>query len=64
MADLTNFYALLIGIDFYGQNDLYGNLRGCVADIDLVAGYLQNSLQVPSENICKLTSPLQVTVMQ
>ncbi len=59
MAALTNFHALLIGIDFYGENDLYGNLRGCVGDIDLVAGYLQNSLQVPQSNIWKLTSPFE-----
>ncbi|MGF1675065.1 MAG: caspase family protein [Rivularia sp. (in: cyanobacteria)] len=59
MTKLTNFYALLIGIDFYGQNNLFKNLRGCVGDIDLVAGYLQNSLQVPSENIWKLTSPFE-----
>ena len=59
MAALTNFYALLIGIDFYGQNNLFKNLRGCVADIDLVAGYLQKSLQVPESNIWKLTSPFE-----
>lgn len=59
MASLNNFHALLIGIDFYESNDLFKNLRGCVADIDLVAGYLQNSLQVPQSNIWKLTSPFE-----
>jgi len=59
MADLTNFQALLIGIDYYGPNNLFKNLEGCVGDIDLVAGYLQNSLQVPQSNIWKLTSPFE-----
>ncbi|WP_414625082.1 caspase family protein [Calothrix sp. CCY 0018] len=59
MTGLTNFYALLIGIDFYGSNNLFNNLKGCVGDIDLVAGYLQNSLQVPQSNIWKLTSPFE-----
>ena len=59
MAALTNFYALLIGIDYYESNNLFKNLRGCVGDIDLVAGYLQKSLQVPQSNIWKLTSPFE-----
>ncbi|MEI2582240.1 caspase family protein [Scytonema sp. PRP1] len=59
MTELTNFYALLIGIDRYEPNNLYKNLTGCVGDIDLVADYLQKTLQVPSENIWKLTSPFE-----
>ena len=55
----STFYALLIGIDFYKSNNLYKNLQGCVGDIDLVAGYLHKSLQVPGENIWKLTSAFE-----
>lgn len=57
----SNFYALLIGIDRYEPNNLYKNLQGCVGDIDLVESYLHKSLQIPSENIWKLTSPLEET---
>ncbi len=59
MTELTNFYALLIGIDCYESNNLYKNLQGCVGDIDLVADYLQKTLQIPCENIWKLTSPFE-----
>ncbi|MUH00922.1 caspase family protein [Scytonema sp. UIC 10036] len=55
---LSNFYALLIGIDNYLPNPWYGSLGGCVRDIQLVEGYLQNTLKIPSERIFKLTSPL------
>ncbi|MEO1185952.1 MAG: hypothetical protein AAFX46_15285 [Cyanobacteria bacterium J06636_27] len=55
----SNIYALLVGIDYYGANNLFKNLRGCARDIDLVAGYLQNCLKVPESNIWKLTSPFE-----
>jgi hypothetical protein len=61
MTEVTNFYALLIGIDRYEPNNLYKNLRGCVGDIDLVADYLLKTLQVPGKNIWKLTSPFEET---
>ncbi|WP_445240206.1 caspase family protein [Microcoleus vaginatus] len=52
-----NFYALLIGIDYYLPNRLYKNLKGAVRDINLVASYLSETLKIPSERIFKLTSP-------
>ncbi|MEG3931797.1 MULTISPECIES: caspase family protein [unclassified Microcoleus] len=52
-----NFYALLIGIDYYLPNRLYKNLKGAVRDINLVASYLSETLKIPSEGIFKLTSP-------
>lgn len=52
-----NFYALLIGIDYYLPNRLYKSLKGAVRDINLVASYLSETLKVPSERIFKLTSP-------
>jgi hypothetical protein len=55
MADL---HALLIGIDHYQPNPYYKCLQGAVRDIDKVAGYLEKSLQIPSERITRLTSPL------
>ena len=47
-------YALLIGINHYAANPLYPDLRGCVRDIALVKGYLQNSLNVPDDHIWEL----------
>ncbi|MDJ0898682.1 MAG: caspase family protein [Xenococcus sp. MO_188.B8] len=55
----TNFYALLIGIDRYEPNPYYGNLKGCIRDIDLVANYICKSLNVPQKKIWKLTSPFE-----
>ncbi|MEG5066412.1 caspase family protein [Microcoleus sp. B3-A4] len=52
-----NFYALLIGIDYYLPNRLYKNLKGAVRDINLVASYLSQTLKIPSERIFRLTSP-------
>lgn len=52
-----NFYALLIGIDYYLPNRLYKSLKGAVRDINLVASYLSETLKIPSERIFKLTSP-------
>ncbi len=58
---MADFYALLIGIDHYEQNSLFGSLRGTVRDIDKVADYLDKSLKIPSEKIARLTSPLRDT---
>ncbi len=65
MANISEskFYALLIGIDYYESiqtsPQIYKNLGGCVRDIDLVADYLKKTLQVPEEQIWKLTAPIQ-----
>ncbi|MDJ0692627.1 MAG: caspase family protein [Xenococcaceae cyanobacterium MO_188.B32] len=61
MAESNNFYALLIGIDRYEPNPFYKDLKGCVRDIDLVANYVENTLNVPKKQIWKLTSPLEET---
>jgi len=59
---MANFYALLIGIDFYEpQPDNYNHLQGCVRDIDKIADYLEKSLKVSPEHITRLTSPLPTT---
>ncbi|MDJ0535363.1 MAG: caspase family protein [Xenococcaceae cyanobacterium MO_207.B15] len=57
------FYALLIGIDNYEiiptYPKIYPNLGGCVRDIDKVADYLKKTLQIPQEQIWKLTAPVK-----
>lgn len=58
---MANFYALLIGIDYYEPNPYYKSLQGCVRDIDKVADYLDRSLQILSDRLTRLTSPLQDT---
>ena len=58
---MSDFYALLIGIDYYPTNPYYDSLSGAVRDIDMVADYLEKSLHIPSERINKLTSPLPDT---
>ena len=58
---MTNFYALLIGIDYYEPNSYYKSLQGAVRDIDKVADYLEKSLKIPPEQITRLTSPLSNT---
>ena len=55
---MSSFYALLIGIDRYQPNPYYQSLQGAVQDIDKVADYLKTSLQIPSERMTRLTSPL------
>ncbi len=55
------YYALLIGIDKYLENELpdgsyYGDLSGCVRDINHVEKFLLTTLRVPSRNIIKLTA--------
>lgn len=56
-----DFYALLIGIDYYEPNPLYSSLHGAVRDIDKVADYLGRRLKIPSEQITRLTSPFEET---
>jgi len=55
-----NFYALLIGIDFYFPHDLpdgrYKNLRGCVQDINHVETYLKDTFNLTRDQIIKLTA--------
>jgi hypothetical protein len=58
---MADFHALLIGIDYYQPNPYYTSLQGAVRDIDKVADYLEKSLQIPSERITRLTSPLPDT---
>jgi Caspase domain len=58
---MANFYALLIGIDYYQPNPHFNSLRGAVRDIDKVAAYLDTSLKIPSDQITRLTSPLPDT---
>lgn len=59
---MANFYALLIGIDYYDPKpDDFDHLQGCVRDVDKVADYLEKSLQIPPEHITRLTSPLPKT---
>ena len=58
---MANFYALLIGIDYYQPNPHFNSLRGAVRDIDKVAAYLDTSLNIPSEQITRLTSPIPDT---
>ena len=55
------FHALLIGIDKYLPNELsdgsyFRDLSGCVRDIQHVEQFLRAILQVPAENIIKLTA--------
>ncbi len=58
---MADFYALLIGIDYYEPNPYYGNLQGAVGDIDKVGDYLERIRKIPSERITRLTSPLPDT---
>jgi hypothetical protein len=53
----AKIYALLIGIDHYQPARSYANLQGCVRDINLVADYLQKTLNLPADRLWKLTSP-------
>ncbi|MEG3935644.1 MULTISPECIES: caspase family protein [unclassified Microcoleus] len=56
-----NFYALLIGINFYfphrlPEGNYYKNLRGCVPDINHVETYLKDTFNLTSDQIIKLTA--------
>ncbi|MEO6862192.1 MAG: caspase family protein [Microcoleus sp.] len=56
-----NFYALLIGINFYFPHRLpdgncYKNLRGCVQDINHVETYLKDTFHLTPDQIIKLTA--------
>ncbi len=53
----TKIHALLIGINHYLPNRFYRSLQGCVRDINLVDGYLQTVLKIPSADIHRLTAP-------
>ncbi|MDJ0600571.1 MAG: caspase family protein [Crocosphaera sp.] len=55
----SQFYALLIGIDYYEPNPYYSNLMGAKTDINLVETYIRNTLKIPQEQITKLISPLE-----
>jgi hypothetical protein len=58
-AENTNFYALLIGIDFYFPNPLYSSLGGCVRDISHVEDFLLHKVRgIVPRNILKFTSSL------
>ena len=52
----SQFYALLIGINYYEPNPYYSSLMGAVRDIQLVEEYLNKTLQIPLEQIKKLIS--------
>ncbi|MFN6470491.1 MAG: caspase family protein [Nostoc sp. SerVER01] len=54
---ISNIYALLIGIDGYTPSKSYPNLKGCVRDINLVEDYLKKTLRIPEERFWKQTSP-------
>lgn len=56
-----NFYALLIGINFYfphrlPEGNYYKNLRGCVRDINHVETYLKDTFNLTPDQIIKLTA--------
>lgn len=60
-AEISNLYALLIGVDCYLPNRLpnggsYHSLNGCVRDIRHVEEYLTSRLRLPRERILKLTA--------
>ena len=55
---VSNFYALLIGIDYDEPNPYYKSLKGAVRDINKVASFLEKSLQIQVEHVIRLTSPL------
>jgi Caspase domain len=61
---MSDFYALLIGIDDYAPNPLFNSLQGAVRDIDKVADYLAKSLHIPAEKITRLTAPVPDTNLQ
>jgi hypothetical protein len=59
--EISNLYALLIGINCYLPNRLpnnlyYKSLWGCVQDVLRVGDFLRNRLGVPDERVIKLTS--------
>ena len=58
---MSNFYALLIGINYYQpskfpNNDKATNLYGCLRDIALVENFLKTKLRIPENSTFKLTS--------
>jgi hypothetical protein len=65
IAQTSNIYALLVGVDCYMPNRLpdgsyYKNLGGCVRDISQVEAFLKDVQKLPDDQILKLTaSPSQ-----
>jgi hypothetical protein len=60
-SNISNIYALLIGVDCYMPNRLpdgsyYVNLGGCVSDIQRVEAFLKDFKRVPVPQILKLTA--------
>lgn len=61
ISDGSNFFAILIGIDYYFPNIIpgggsYPSLGGCVRDINHVQDFLLQNIQISKDNIIKLTS--------
>jgi hypothetical protein len=61
----SNFYALLIGIDHYLPHTLpgggyYPKLSGCVPDVERIEQFLRTRLDLPAENVFKLTATYSV----
>jgi hypothetical protein len=50
------FYALLVGIDRYFPNTIFGNLSGAVRDIELVEEFLKKQFEISEEQIYKLVA--------
>lgn len=66
---MSNFYALLIGVDHYLPNQLpggyfYGHLHGCVRDVIRVRDFLIERMDVPSDHIFTLTATIGATQPQ
>ena len=62
----TDFFALLIGIDYYFPNELpdggtYLSLGGCVHDVNLIEDFLQRKLGLPKDRIIKLSATVGAT---
>ncbi|RAM49434.1 MAG: caspase family protein [Hapalosiphonaceae cyanobacterium JJU2] len=56
MTNLNQFHALLIGIDYYLPNKSYSCLQGCVRDVNHVANFLKQRLNIPENQISLLTA--------
>lgn len=58
---MSNYYALLIAVDFYFPGQLpgggyYPSLGGCVRDVEHVEAYLKQRLKLPDAQILKLSA--------
>jgi len=63
---MSNYYALLIAVDFYFPGQLpgggyYPSLGGCVRDVDHVEAYLKQRLKLPAAQILKLSATNSAT---